>query len=256
MALCKTKLHIASLLLVLVASGCSKDEHLEAAHYEGPTMRVREQGADFLIPSMAWDLLLTSPADKAKAAEKASKGGGGGGEHGGGHGGGGESAAPAEDTVMTTSSFVYAPVTVILKEKNPGVLKEREVHFEMPEGGSEIDLAKWVTGHPGTFHVRFEYEGQQAEKIEDAKILFYSRAKKRRVGDEIVGAGCQRVMDVTKFLKAQGETGMTLNTTRNFHTTVIGGHFLFSWMKDGMRKVSRVTFLDSSNPTLFCESEK
>lgn len=250
----KSKWLFAGLCLpLLAASGCSKDEHTHEAHYDGPTMRVREQGADFLIPSMAWDLLLTSPADKAKAAEKAK--GSGGGEHGGGHGGGGEGGA-GEDAAMTTSSFVYAPVTVILKEKNPGVLKEREIHFEMPEGGSEIDLAKWVTGQPGTFHVRFEYEGQQAEKIEDAKILFYSRAKKRRVGDDIVGAGCQKVLELTKYLGAQGEAGLTLNTTRNFHTTVIGGHFLFSWMKEGMRKVSRVTFLDSSNPTLFCESEK
>ena len=114
-----------------------------------------------MIPSQAWNLLLQSSEEKALAeAQKKSE----------------------DEGELVTASFTYAPLFVLLKEKNRGVLKESEYRLELPDGGGQIDLAKYVTGKIGSFYVDFEFEGQESQ-AKDQKILFYSRTKKRKIED-------------------------------------------------------------------------
>ena len=233
-----SKRAVIFMISVLVIVACKKDDHAELHEAQlKPSVKIREQGGDFSIPSVAWDLLLVDSAEVAKEKERVKK-------------------TADEGTDFTASTFSYETVRVILEEKNQGVLKEKELRLDLPEGGGEIDLADWVTGQPGSFFVRFEIETDK-EGVSDTKSLFYSRTRKRRVGNDFIGTGCQKILDLSKYLAKQSEKkGFTVNTTRNYHTTVLGGHFLFSWMKNGNRKVSRVTFIDSRNPALFCEDLK
>jgi hypothetical protein len=215
--------------------GCHHDEEKSEHSASVTTVNVSQQGREFRMPSKTWDLLLRSDAEQAekKAAKKGD-----------------------DDTELTTASFLYAKIEVELKEKTPGVLREPAVLISLPDGGGEIDLAKWTTGKTGTFFVKFLWEGQEPHANEP-RVVFYSRAKKRRVGDQVIGSGCKSFMNLTSYLlSGEGKSGIAVNTTRNFHSTVLGGHFLFSWMSGGVRKLTHVTFQDSENPHYFCEKEK
>lgn len=213
---------------------CSKNHDLSGEHAVTPVQKIREQGSDFLIPSQAWNLLLQSSEDLVKLEGKKKS---------------------EEEGELITASFAYAPLFVLLKEKNRGVLKESEYRLELPDGGGQIDLAKYVTRQVGSFYVDFEFEGQESQAKEQ-KVLFYSRTKKRKIGNDFVGTGCLKLLDLSSSFSAAKREVIKVNTTRSFHATVLGGHFLFSWLKDGVRKVARVSFVDSEQPQLFCEKEK
>ena len=233
-----------SALILMVA--CQKGEESTEKEFHGIASQVRVQGSEFKVPAQAWDALLSVPpeAEHEKKAE--------GGEPAEGESKGG--APPAKDA--SASSFQYGPIKVLLKAKTSGVLKDSEIRIDLPDGGGEVDLSQWTTGKTGSFFVQFGWDGDDSEST-DQKVIFYSRAKKRRVGEQLIGSGCRSFMDLTPAVLGQKKSGgFTVNTTRNFHSTVLGGHFLFSWIKGGARKVTQVTFRDSQNPQFFCENEK
>lgn len=242
-----TKLSFATAIFALFISSCHSQEP-ESHPVEAFEVKVQESGIDFKIPAKIWDLLLDSHEGAEAPKSEA------GGEKEGGEGGEGKKGEAAPE--LTTASFLYAPMEVVLKEKNAGVLKEPLIKILLPDGGGEIDLAKWTTGKPGTFFVNFEFDGRENPENE-AKAFFYSRARKRRVGDQTIGSGCKAFMDLTALLvDPKKPDQLIVNTTRNFHTSVLGGHFLFSWKTEGNRKVTQVSFNDTAHPQYFCESEK
>jgi hypothetical protein len=60
-------------------------------------------------------------------------------------------------------------------------------------------------------------------------------------------------MDIKKFIYGEGRTkGIEVNTTRARHVSVLGGTFFFSSGK----QVTQVTFKDTQQGHLFCESTK
>lgn len=217
-------------LACLFLFSCSKKANEIEDSFEGASFPIRSEGDEFQIPSRLWDLLLKSETKAKKEGQ--------------------------EEQALTTASFLYAPIEVWLKEKTEGVLMHPEVRLQLADGGGDIDLSRWTTGKNGTFFVNFSWGGRQIEATE-SRVFFYSRSKKRRVGGEIVGSGCRQILDVGKYLLSIPlNQGMAVNTTRSFHSSVLGGHFLFSWMSEGRRKVTHVTFLDSKNPQFECEKEK
>lgn len=239
------KILVASGLCVLMLGACSK--HEESAHEEIHTLKVEDLPADIRIPSKAYSELQFAPADAGHGAPAASGGhggGGGGGEHGGG--GGAASGAAAG------SGIVFAEVSVILKEKNPGVVKGGEIKIKFPRGGGEVNLADYITETPGSFYVSFEYPDFTGSTQQ--KVIFVSKARKRRIDNQIYGAGCNQYFDITKsFAKAMLTEGIKVNTVRERYTSVLGGHFLFSALKDGSQYMAQVTFRDSEHNHLFCE---
>ena len=226
-----------SLLIFFALLACHKNEE-SGSEFHGTTISVREQGTEFQIPAQIWDLLLrVDEGDKIVLEPKE-----------------GQKKEEVEPE-LATASFLYAPVAIVLREKNLGVLKEPAIKIEFSEGGGEVDLARWTTGKNGTFYVQFVWEGADPEATEK-HVFFYSRSRKRKVGDQTIGTGCHQFMDLTNYIVGLGDKGLTVNTTRNFHSSVLGGHFIFSWVKDTVKKVTRITFKDSQNPSYSCENEK
>lgn len=237
-------LGLASGLCILMLGACSK--HEEETHSEIRTLKVEDLPADIRIPSKAYAELQFAAVDAGHeaAAGGGEHGGGGGGEHGGG--------AAAPGGAPGGSGIIFAEVNVILKEKNPGVVKGGEIKIKFPRGGGEVNLADYITETPGSFYVSFEYPDFLGSTQQ--KVIFVSKARKRRIDNQVFGAGCNQYFDITKsFAKAMLTDGIKVNTVRERYTSVLGGHFLFSAAKEGSQYMAQVTFRDSAHNHLFCE---
>lgn len=223
--------------------------------------KISEFTDDIKIPSGAWDLLEFKSSEgsvashgegeghKAPPAEGHSESKSEGKSEG--HG-----AAPAEGHSEGHSavgkSMVFSEVSVILAQKNPGIIKGEVVKIELPKGGGNIDLSQFVTGKKGSFYVGFDFP--QFEGASAKKIVFVSGTKKRKIGGQIFGSGCNQYFDISdKFLKEMKGEGLKVNTTQERYLSVMGGTFLFSAKKDNEVHLAQVTFKNSLFPSLFCE---
>lgn len=220
------KLLFAAMLVV----ACTKKTHEETKDAPDNVIRVRDQAGDFMLPAKLWDLLL--PSDKVASKYKSEN-----------------------DEETMGASVVFANLTVILEEKTPGVLVMPKVKIEFPKGGGQIDLAKWVSGKTGSYYVNFDVEGFGDKDV--PHIFFLSKAKKRKVDNRIIGSGCRSYFNVTKHILARRhDKGVVVNTTRNFDSTTLGGHFLISWQREGVYYVTQAKFTDSAHPQLYCNSQE
>jgi hypothetical protein len=156
------------------------------------------------------------------------------------------------DETAGKDTLTYVPIKVKLVEKNPDVLVDSEVNYQFPKGGGEIDLSQVIKDQQqGTFRVSFDLSG--FENSENVQVFYVSKARKRRLQDELWGVGCNKYMDVTSFVKKKmTKDGLEVNTTKLRHLTVLGGHFIFV-LKN---QITQVTFTDSTHPDYFCPEEK
>ncbi len=145
--------------------------------------------------------------------------------------------------------ITFAPLKVRLVEKTPDILVEPEVEVKFPRGGGEIDLSNFVKNKSGTFRVFFDLEDVAAD--DKMKVYFISRARKRKIDGQVWGAGCNKYMDIKKYILGKGQKeGIEVNTTRFRHDSVLGGTFFFA----NGNQVTQVTFRDSQQSHLFCDS--
>ncbi len=151
--------------------------------------------------------------------------------------------------VSGKSAITFGEVKVVLKEKNQGTLIEPELEFRFPKGGGKIDLSQYVKpGVNGTFFVSFNFEELPAG--EKGRVFFIPQTKKRKIDDDIWGSGCNKYLDLKKFITGEGQKkGIEVNTTDFRHLAVLGGTFFFA--TDLV--VSQVTFHDSQQQSLFCD---
>lgn len=148
-------------------------------------------------------------------------------------------------------TIVYGPVHLKLAEKNKGILRESTMLFVMQSGGGELDLSKVVSGQPGSFSLGFDVPIK--DKILQTKVFFISQNRQRKVGGEVLGSGCKKVLELsTQFGKLGFLQMLDLNTTRYRHLSVLGGHFLFLVETEKNWIVSQVSFYDSERADLFC----
>lgn len=268
------KIKSLGIMICLLLSACNKGE--DRPFYDDPEAKqiiIDQTPLDFKVPSSLWDAIEALATDSTAAA-----GGGGhgaapaapsGGEHGAapapaaGHGEPAKqagaatgSAAGLKEEVKEAVSIpvVFTNLGVYLKEKTEKTLKKDAYHIQLPKGGGEVDFANLVGERNGSFFLAFDLES--FKEASDFKIYFVSEVKKRKVGEEILGAGCNKYFDVTSlFTKTQKEKGLLINTTRLRHLSVLGGHFVFVGKKEKQIFLSQLSFKDSKNSEMFCERE-
>jgi hypothetical protein len=140
-----------------------------------------------------------------------------------------------------------------LKEKNPGVLREKDISIQFPRGGGEVDLAQYVNDKQGSFFLRFDFEKANNMEI-NQKIFFISQNRKRKLDGIIHGSGCKSFFNVKAYVsKMNDKEGILLNTTQLRHLSVLGGTFLFANVGPHEIRMAQITFKDSKHPQYFCE---
>ena len=206
--------------LALLLVSCHRSETSEVAGTsEQRVIQMPEMTKEIKLPTKVWDLAI---------------------------------GASFEKSIQQSNNFIFAPIVVKLEDKTPGVLTEPMVRLQFPKAGGEVDFAKYVKNDKGSFKISFEFEG--FSDANSLKVYYVSKARKRKIDDDIYGSGCKEFFDVKDYLvKVNDKGGLVVNVTRNRHDSAVGGHFLFSFKKEKQTYISQVTFTDSKRSDLFCE---
>jgi hypothetical protein len=153
---------------------------------------------------------------------------------------------------LAAEDISFMPINVYLSEKNKSVLKDRKIQIKLPRGGGVIDFATLMGFKTGTYYIKFVVP--ELEDVEGLRVWHLSQARARNVSGERWGSGCHKAYEITKaFHKMNTSDGLKLNSTRELHLTVVGGHFVFAYKKGLQHFMTQVTFLNSQKPEYFCE---
>jgi hypothetical protein len=202
------------LFLMFVLSACTQHNQFETS--ENDLAIVDQLPEDFPVPQVVWDSMKSkNPDEKEKP-------------------------------------IIYTSVKLFLKEKNKGVLKKSLFAYEFARGGGELDLSTVLGPYSGTFFLGFELP--EFENVYQKKVFFISESRQRKVDDEILGSGCNKVLDIsTEFFKKNKDKGIEINTTRSRQDSILGGHLIFLAETEKNWLLTQVTFFDSSRTDLFCK---
>lgn len=143
------------------------------------------------------------------------------------------------------------PLKVFLIEKNKGVLKGQNIALSFVAGGGEINLSDFVEPLRGSFYFASEF----MPDVENAnvKVHFVSRSQIRKIGDDVVGAGCDKYFDLTgAFAGAMKKDGFLVNTSDQRHVSALAGIYLFTSTYDGRLHMASLTVGDSEYRALQC----
>ncbi len=223
-----------SLFLFFLAVGCWSQKTLRGGKIREVNL---EDGIpdDIRIPSKVWNRIeqYSKPENEIPVAQNNEE----------------------DERFVNKNSILFIPITVVLHESNPEVLETEEIRIALPRGGGKIDLSEYLGSKVGSFFVRFEFPKESP--LRNIQSFFISQARKRKIDGEIHGAGCNKFMDITSYVaKENAGAGIKVNTTRDRHSTVLGGHFIFAGKKDIHTFLAQVSFIDSKNPHLFCDAVK
>lgn len=242
-----TRFGAAILMFCLSLTACSDDSSLIEEIAPTQTEVIRDLPVDFQMPLTLWKMLLgddfnfrvpekAAPA-AASADQDAKKD---------------EAAPPPAPRSVDEKAIIFSAIEVLLEEKTRGVLKSPRIQISFPRGGGTLDLSQYVTDQVGTFFIRFL--PTSAEKKVSEKTYFWSRAKKRRIDDEIYGTGCNKVLELgPEWTKMQSGEGFKVNTHRQRHASVLGGRFVFTVRTEKELFLSQVLVTDSVLRDFFCE---
>lgn len=218
-------------MFLTVASCKEKMPSYHAEEYQ--EIKYEDLPEDIKVPTKIWEMVEFKGAGSEKAEG-----------HGGGHGEG--AAAPA-----ASKNLVFSDLQIFLVEKNSGVVAGEAVKISLPKGGGTVDLSRFITNKQGTFYVGFEFP--EFAEAQAKKVIFVSNTKKRRIGSQIFGAGCNQIFDITdRFMQEMKGDGLKVNTTQERYLSVMGGTFLFAAQKGSDVFLAQVTFTNPQQAALFC----
>ncbi|MFN7826206.1 MAG: hypothetical protein ACK5P6_12705 [Pseudobdellovibrionaceae bacterium] len=152
---------------------------------------------------------------------------------------------------VTVDSFTFVPLKVLLTEKNPGVLQQKEILLEFPRGGGELDFSQYLGNRVGTFFIQFIFDDDSQVGIQSH---FISNTKPRKVEGKTWGLGCGKYAVVNQLMDKEGfKAGLTANTFNLRHLSVYGGSFVFAKIEGSQLRMAQVSLKDSRYPEMFCD---
>ncbi len=128
------------------------------------------------------------------------------------------------------------------------------VKFQLPRGGGGIDLKDYVRVRKGSFFVDFSAVRTEkpTEPAEPLKVYFLSQAKKRKIGRETFGAGCDVYMDISDFIAHNKGHGIQVNATDDRYVSALSGIYYFVSFQPEKIYLGALSIEDSRYPDLSC----
>lgn len=226
---------VLSILFFISLARANNPHEAESHESSFEKIEVEKSPKEFKIPSDLWDLILNEQKAPQEEPKKEK-----------------EAEASKESAKVESPILVWMPIKVQLQATSEEILKNKKTEFEFSMGGGEIDFSRIVVGEKGSFFIKFLLE--EFKDPSKVKVYFYSKAKKRKIDDDIFGSGCNVYFDITKkFFVDNTKQGIKTNVTDNRHLSVFGGHFIFASHNEGKVYVTQVSFRDSTKPELFCQ---
>lgn len=227
---------------VMLLGGCRGEEAVKVESEVFDRTQILPE--DFLTPELVWKLILNESLDSSQFESKEAT-----------HDGHEKSSTLVNTESLDSYSIVFSTVDVLLEEKNPGVLKFPQIKISFPRGGGELDFKEYLTGRTGTFFVKFFSTSLNGKTSED--VLFWSRARMRRIESELHGSGCNKVLKMgSRWAKLNSKKGIEVNTHRDRYLSVIGGRFFFVSRKDKEIHLSQILLTHSDRKELLCEDKR
>lgn len=220
------------IVFLSLVAGANTETH-EEVHWD--KLEISKSPRDFKIPSQLWDLILKAEMSaEEKAAEKK------------------QEEAKGESKKEENPILVWMPAKIQLKAPVAGILKNLRTELSFSMGGGEVDIGEFVVGEKGSFFVKVLLD--EYKDLSKLKVFFYSRAKKRKIDEDVFGSGCNVFFDVTKkFISLNSSEGIKVNVTNDRHLSVLGGHFILANKSEGKIYLTQVSFVDSNKLEYFCQ---
>lgn len=199
--------------ILILTAACHKEHLEEERHAPTHVVAVKEVGKDFDVPAKLLKLAETG-------------------------------------MINSLGTLGYFPISVVLTQKNEGVLNFPEIRYDFPKGGGELDFAQVLGSSLGSFYFKFDVS---TEKEDVLKVYFVSQTRKRRLESEIWGMGCNKFVDITSYFHSEIATrGLKINSTEFRHLSLLGGHFVFVLNSGKRIFLSKLTVKDSRFPEADC----
>jgi hypothetical protein len=143
-------------------------------------------------------------------------------------------------------------IAVNLTQKRVGALQD-DTRINTPTGGGVIDLADMITPVRAAFRAGFETKKDDGQPLVPSRVFFVSHAKRRMLGGEEYGDGCNKFLEITTAYRKKWEkNGMEVFTADQRYLSVLGGTFIFVEYAKEALYVGSVTFTDSRYPDVLC----
>lgn len=147
------------------------------------------------------------------------------------------------DELKTTEPTELLGLKLLIKEKNPGVLKHSKIEFSFPAGGGSVDFKDLLEDTAGTFNLKWIDSNDAA--LSSTNVFFIPGYEESQVDNEKWGDSCKNLFEITNFAKKISSEGIDLNVTEFRHIRLFGGTFIFLRKNEKSLEVAQITFTDS-----------
>lgn len=148
----------------------------------------------------------------------------------------------------------YGRLKAYLIEETPDVLGKKNFQIQFGGGGGQLDLGDFInTKKAGLWSIAMDVEHAD-DKEAKLSVFFVSSGKRRKLGGQIFGSGCGRVLEVTTFFKkSMRSRGIEVSSAASRDVSAIGGTFYFVVKKAQKMWLSRLTVLDRYRSKYLCD---
>lgn len=153
--------------------------------------------------------------------------------------------------------FTGIPVTVTLASEKSDVLKEKGFQGNFGPFGGTMDFADLLNPkEKGHITVRFTVDLDDEEARNNLKVYYVSGGRKRKINGEVIGSGCDSMLDLTTyFQKEVFKNGIVTHTGQDRHVSALSGRYYFIYQGANKIQVAQLTITDSQKTDLLCEGQ-